>query len=44
MQAKEGGSVEIKIIATHNLGDILRPIVKWEELLMGPYKTLLLQM
>ena len=44
VQAKEGWSVELKIIATHNLGDNVRPIEKWEEILMGPRETLLLQM
>jgi hypothetical protein len=44
VQAKEGWSVDIKNIATHNLGDSIRPIEKWEELLMRPYKTLLLKM
>jgi hypothetical protein len=44
VQAKEGWSVELKRIATHILGDSVRPIAKWEELLMGPYEMLLLQM
>jgi hypothetical protein len=44
MHAKEGWSVELKSIATHNLGDSVRPIMKWEKLLMGPRETLLLQM
>jgi hypothetical protein len=44
MQTKEGWSVELKIIATHNLGDSVRPIMKWEKLLMGPGEMLLLQM
>jgi hypothetical protein len=44
VQAKEGWSVELKIIATHKLGDSVRPIEKWEDLLMGPCEMLLLQM
>jgi hypothetical protein len=44
MQIKEGWSVELKIIATDNLGDSLRPIKKWLNLLMGPSEILLLQM
>jgi hypothetical protein len=42
VQAKEGWSVELKIIATHNIGDSVRPIEKREELSMGTYETLLL--
>jgi hypothetical protein len=37
------GSVELKIIVTHILGDGVRPIVKWVELPMDPCKKLLLQ-
>jgi hypothetical protein len=44
LQAKEGGSVELKSIVTHSLGDSVRPIAKWMELLMGPCKELFLQM
>jgi hypothetical protein len=44
MQTKEGWSVELKIISTHNLGDSVRPITKWEKLLMGSGETLLLKM
>jgi hypothetical protein len=44
MEAKEGWSVELKSIATHNLGDNVRPITKWAKILMGPNETLLLQM
>jgi hypothetical protein len=44
MQTKEGWSVELKSIATHNLGDNVSPITKWEKLSMGPGETLLLQM
>ena len=44
MKAKEGESVEIKIIFSHNLGDSVRPIAKWEKLPMGPCKVLFLQM
>jgi hypothetical protein len=43
VQAKEWWSVELKSIVTHNLGDGVRPIEKWVELLMGPCKMLLLQ-
>jgi hypothetical protein len=44
VQAKEGWSVELKRIDTHNLGDSVRPIEKWVELPMGPCETLFLQM
>jgi hypothetical protein len=44
VQAKEGWSVDLKIISTHNLGDSVRPIKNWEELPMGPYKVLFMQM
>jgi hypothetical protein len=44
MQTKEGWSVELKSIATHNLGDSVRPITKWVKLLTGPDETFLLQM
>jgi hypothetical protein len=44
MHTKEGWSVELKIIATHNLGDSIRPITKWVKLLMEIDETLLLQM
>ena len=44
VQAKEGESVELKIIVTHNLGDSVRPITKWVKLPMGPCEMLLLQM
>jgi hypothetical protein len=43
MQTKEGWSVELKIIATYNLGDSVRPITEWTKLLMGPGETLLLK-
>jgi hypothetical protein len=42
--AKEGWSVELKIIATHDLGDSVRPIAKWAEIPMGTYETLLMKM
>jgi hypothetical protein len=35
VEAKERGSVELKIIVTHNVGDSVRLIKKWTELLMG---------
>jgi hypothetical protein len=44
MQTKEGWSVELKRIDTHNLGDSVRPIMKWVKLPMGLGETLLLQM
>jgi hypothetical protein len=44
VQAKEGWSVELKGIATHNLVDSVRPIIKWAKLSMGPHETLLLEM
>jgi hypothetical protein len=43
VQAKEWWSVHLKSIVTHNLGDGVRPIEKWVNLLMGPCKVLLLQ-
>jgi hypothetical protein len=44
MPTKEGLSVELKSIATHSLGDSVRPIMKWEKLLMGLGEMILLQM
>jgi hypothetical protein len=44
MQTKEGWSVVLKIIATHNLGNSVRPITKWLKLPMGPGEILILQM
>jgi hypothetical protein len=44
MYTKEDWSVELKSIATHSLGDSVRPITKWVKLLMGPGEILLLQM
>jgi hypothetical protein len=44
MQTKEGWSVELKNIDTLNLGDSVRPITKWEKIMMCPDETLLLQM
>jgi hypothetical protein len=35
VEAKERGSVELKIIVTHNIGDSVRPITKCTKLLMG---------
>jgi hypothetical protein len=43
MQAKEGGNVVLKIIITHNLGDGVRSIEEWRNLLMGPHKAFILQ-
>ena len=44
MDADQGWSVELKIITTYNLGDSVRPIMKWVKLPMGPGEMLLLQM
>jgi hypothetical protein len=44
VQAKEGGSVDLKIIVTHSVGDSVRPIAKWMELPMGPCKAFFLKM
>jgi hypothetical protein len=44
MQTKEGWSVELKNIATHNLGDSVRPITRWAKLLKRPGEMILLQM
>jgi hypothetical protein len=44
VQTKKGTSVELESIVTHSLGDIVIPIEKWTELLMGPCKALFLQM
>jgi hypothetical protein len=43
VQAKEGGNVELKRIVTHNLGNGVRSISEWKELLMGSCKALFLQ-
>jgi hypothetical protein len=43
MQAKEAGNVELKIISTHSLGDGIRSIVEWMNILMGSCKVLFLQ-
>jgi hypothetical protein len=42
MQTKDEWSVELKTIATHSLGDSVRPITKWPKLPMGPDEMLLL--
>ena len=42
MKNKEGWSVELKSISTHNLGDSVRPIKKWEKLPMVLGEMLLL--
>jgi hypothetical protein len=44
VHAKEGWSVQLKIMYTHILGDNVRPILKWEEISMGLCKELFLQM
>jgi hypothetical protein len=43
VHAKEGGNVELKIIINHNLGDGIRPIVEWKNILMGSCKSFFLQ-
>jgi hypothetical protein len=43
VQEKEGGSVDIKIIVTHNLGDGIRSIEEWTKLSMGPCNAFFLQ-
>jgi hypothetical protein len=42
MHTKEGGSVDLKSDATYNLGDSVRPLMKWVKLLMGLGEVLLL--
>jgi hypothetical protein len=42
MKNKEGWSVDLKIIATHILGDSVWPITKWVKLRMGPGEMLLI--
>ena len=44
MHAKEGGNVELKIIITHNLGDVLRSIEEWMNISIGSRKAFLLHM
>jgi hypothetical protein len=44
VQAKERGNTQFKIILTHNLGDGVRTVSEWVELLMGFSKALFLQM
>jgi hypothetical protein len=41
---KERGNTYFKIILTHSLSDGVRPISKWEDLLMGSCEVLFLQM
>jgi hypothetical protein len=43
VQAKEGGSVELKIIFSHGLSDGVRSITQWMKLIMGPRKAFFLQ-
>jgi hypothetical protein len=42
-ECKPRRNVELKIIVTHILGDGLRYVTEWENLLMGPYKAFFLQ-
>jgi hypothetical protein len=44
VHAKEGGNVELKIIFTHNLGDGVRSIVEWKNIMMGSCKELFMKM
>jgi hypothetical protein len=44
VQAKEWGNVELKSIVSHNLGNGVRTISEWSELLMGSGKAFFLQM
>jgi hypothetical protein len=44
MGASQGrGQVELKRIVTHNLGNGVRPIIEWKNLLMRPCKAFFLQ-
>ena len=43
VQSKERRNVEIESIVTHSLGGGVRPITEWENLPMGPFKELFLQ-
>jgi hypothetical protein len=42
MHAKERGNVELKIMVTHRIGDVVRSIMEWEKLPMGTFKELFL--
>jgi hypothetical protein len=44
VQAKEGGNVELKRIVTHNLGDGVRFIAEWTNLVMESCKELFIQL
>jgi hypothetical protein len=44
VEEKKGWIFELKRIATHNLSDSVRPIEKWEEVLMGTRKVLFMKM
>ena len=44
MEAKEVGNVELEQIITHNLGDGVRSIAEWINLLMGSCKVFFMQM
>jgi hypothetical protein len=43
VQAKERRNVDLEIFITHNLGDGVQPITKWEKLPMGSCKAFFLQ-
>jgi hypothetical protein len=43
IEDKEGGNVELKIIVSQSLGDGVRSISEWMNLLMGPCKAFFLQ-
>jgi hypothetical protein len=44
MKSKERGSTQFKINLTHSIGDGIRPILEWDELSMGSYEVVFLQM
>lgn len=44
VRAKEWKNVKLKIIISHNIGDGVRPISEWYDLLMGSGKAFFLQM
>jgi hypothetical protein len=43
VQAKERGNVELKIIFSHNLGDVVRSIAEWKNIPVGICKVFFLQ-
>jgi hypothetical protein len=44
VKSKEKRNIELKIIPTHTLGDGIRHVSEWEQLLMGSCEVLFLQM